>query len=353
MAIEIVPFEEKHMPAVRHFAERVWRRPTSNAFYRWRYERPHFHSAYLALSEGKCLAMECAIRRPYRIGAETVEFLEVFDWFALPELRNAGQGVRVMQRFMRDADPLLLVGGTSDTQGLLPRLKWQIVGQADRWVLPLGAQRLAEGIRARLQLPAPAARVLARAALARPGRTPRRRAVPEGAAAFPVAEPGPELFELYRGDLGYGTVATWTPEILRWLICGFAGIGHFIPIYFEVNAELRGWALLRILRSSRGTDAEIIDLFAPSPDADLYTWMVSEVATVAASFAPGALGACTSCSVAQEAFRRNNFVRTQSYPIQLWWPTRGVLPTPMSLGSNTGDTAIVPLPEKWWGDTPG
>jgi hypothetical protein len=63
--------------------------------------------------------MECAIARPYRFGDERVDVLEVFDWYCLPELRNSGLGVRVMQALMKEG-PCLLVGGSPDTRGLMP-----------------------------------------------------------------------------------------------------------------------------------------------------------------------------------------------------------------------------------------
>ncbi len=166
MATEIVALTREHMPALRRFAEKVWHRPRSDAFYRWRYEDPAFHVAYLALRDGEC-AMECAIRRPYRVGDEVVDFLEVFDWYALPELRNAGLGVRVMQRLMREPHPLLLVGGTPDTQALLPRLKWDVTLREARRA-PRGSTQRSE----RRSRRSPASRRASR----RAGSAPPRRA---------------------------------------------------------------------------------------------------------------------------------------------------------------------------------
>ncbi|RIL01576.1 MAG: hypothetical protein DCC71_17495, partial [Proteobacteria bacterium] len=166
MATEIVPLTPELTGPLRRFAERVWTRPRSDSFYRWRYEELPLHRTWLALRDGEVLAMECAFARPYRVGDEVVEFLEVFDWYCLPELRNSGLGVRVQQRLMKES-PCLLVGGSPDTQGLLPRLKFKIAGEAGRFVLPLGADRLARAIGQRVPaLPATLARVAARAALA-------------------------------------------------------------------------------------------------------------------------------------------------------------------------------------------
>jgi hypothetical protein len=344
---EIVPLTPALLPALLRFAERVWQRPDRPEYRTWRYEEPAFHSAFVAMRDGECLAAESAFRHPYRVGDEVVEFLEVFDWFSLPELRNAGLGVRIMQRFMKEPEPLLLLGGTADTQGLLPRLGWKVVDRATRWILPLGVDRTAAAL-ARRGVPRPLADVAAPIALWASGRRPRRRRAPPGGRAIAVAMPGAELFALQRGPLGYGTAPIWSPELLRWLVAGFAGIGHFVPIEFFAGDALRGFALLRIYPAAAGgRDAEVVDLFAPAPDADLYDWMLAEVVAIAAGFGAGGVGLHASCPAIVEAVRRHRFVAAGSSPIQVWWPGRETLPGPILLGSNTGDSPILPLVSSW------
>lgn len=350
MPIEILPLTPDLQPALMRFAERVWTRPRSRDFARWRYEEPSFHRAFLAMRDGECLAMESAFQRPYRVGDEIVEFLEVFDWFCLPELRNSGLGVRVMQRYMKEPNPLLLVGGTADTQGLLPRLKWQIVGRASRWTLPIGLPHIANALQRRTRLPYGATRAAAPLVRRLAGWRPRRRFAPPGGRVVPVALPGAELFELQRQPGGYGTVPLWTPELLRWLLAGFAGIGRHLPFYFVRDGLLRGFALLRIFPTDDGCDAEILDLFAPDPDPDLYAWMLAELVSVAAGFAAASVSTTATCPAILAAIRRLRFVELPSNPIQVWWPGREKLPEPISIGSNTGDEPILPIPKNWWGD---
>lgn len=353
MATEIVRLTPEWMPALRRFAERVWKRPRSDSFYRWRYEESaSFHDVRLAIRDGECLAMEAAIRRPWRVGDEVVEIGEVFDWFALPEYRNAGLGVRVMQALMKEPHPLLLIGGSPDTQSLLPRLKWQVVATAERYVLPLGSARLAAALSEKLRAPAGVAELAARVSLLRPGQRPRRRCVPRGGRAIAIAGVGEEVRELYARASPYRTVPLWPRALLRWLIAGFPAAGHFVPIYFARGDSLVGWALLRVHAGSPGCDAEILECFAPEPDCELYTWMVSETATIAAAFAPGRLGAQTTCPLLATALRRNRFALSRTNPVQVWWPGREGLPMPMAAGSNTNDSAILSMPERWWPDPP-
>ena len=61
MATEIVPLSPALMGSLRRFAERVWTRPRSDAYYRWRYESLPMHKAWVAVRDGEILAMEAAL----------------------------------------------------------------------------------------------------------------------------------------------------------------------------------------------------------------------------------------------------------------------------------------------------
>jgi hypothetical protein len=348
MAVEIVELTAERMPALRRFAERVWTRPRSDAYYQWRYQQLPLHRTWLVQRDGEVLAMECALQRPYRIAGEVVEFLEVFDWFCLPELRNSGLGVRVQQRLMKEL-PCLLVGGSPDTQGLLPRLGFAVVGSASRFVLPVGAGRLAPAIARRIPaLPAALTRLAARSVLARPGRRPRPRRVPPRGRAVAVASVGAEIHALYAGASHYSALPLWPDALLRWLLAGHPSLGHFLPLYFAVGEALVGWSLTRIYPTADGCDAELLECFAPRPSADLYTWMLSETATRVAGLEAGLIGASTSCPLLCEALARNGFVHTRENPVQVHWPGRKLPAGPLSIGSNSGDAALVPFAERWF-----
>lgn len=348
VATQIVPFTPELRPALLRFAERVWTRPRTPEFARWRYDEPSFHRAFLAMRDGECLAMESAFRHPYRVGDEIVEFLEVFDWFCLPELRNSGLGVRIMQRYMQEPNPLLLVGGTADTRGLLPRLKWQIVGRVSRWFLPIGLDQMAGSLERRARVPRVAARAAAPLVRTLAGWRPRRRFAPPGGRVVPVALPGEELFRLQASPSTYRTVPLWTPELLRWLLAGFAGIGRYLPFYFVRDGALCGFALLRIRPTETGCEAVVIDLFAPTPDVDLYAWMLSELVVVSNGFAASSVSVSATCPIVESALRRLRFRELDADPIQLWWPGHEGLPEPVSMGANTGDSPILPIPQRWY-----
>jgi len=349
VATEIVELRPDLLPALRRFAERVWVRPRSDAFYRWRYESLPLHRAWLAMRDGEVLAMEAAFERPYRFGDAIEPVLEVFDWFCLPDLRNSGLGIRVMQRLMQER-ACLLVGGSADTRGLLPRLKWQIVTEAKRYALPLGVERLAAAVQRRTRVPAALAQVAARALLARPGVRPRPRAVPKSARVVAVAGVGDEVQALYRGPIGYDALPLWPSELLRWMLDGHPSVGHFVPLYFAEGERLRGWTLTRIYGAPHGCDAELVECFAPEPSEELYTWMVSETALRAAAFRPGLLGANTPCPHLQAALERNGFVASGTNPVQLWRPGHPPFAGRALIGANSGDSSLVPFAERWFDD---
>jgi hypothetical protein len=343
---EIVAFAPELLPAVRRFAEKTWERPRTEVFYRWRYLDPPFLRGFLAMRDGECLAMEFAICRPWRVGDEEVDLLEVFDWYCLPELRNSGLGVRVMQRLMREKEPLMLLGGSEDTRALLPRLGWRDVALGRRFVLALGGDRVLAALESRFRLPRPAGRLAL--GMARPWLRPRRRRAPPDGRVVAVAGAGDEIADLYRGRAGYGTFPLWSDAQLRWLVAGFAGAGHFVPLYFARGETLVGFALLRVYPTGGGADGELVELFAPAPDASLYTWMISEVSLRAAGFGVGVLGANTTCPTIATALRHNRFLELGSYPMWLWSEGRRDLPGPILVGSNTGDTPFAPYAGRWW-----
>ena len=107
---------------------------------------------------------------------------------------------------------------------------------------------------------------------------------------------------------------------------------------------------MRIYATAQGCDAELVECFAPRPDVDLYTWMVSEIATRVAAFSPGLLGACTPCPLLGDALVRNHFVQTSNNPVQLWWPGHALPPGPVAIGANSGDSSLVPFAERWFDD---
>jgi Acetyltransferase (GNAT) family len=345
---EIVAFAPEHLAAVARFSEATWTRPRSEAYLRWRYLEPPFHRAYLALREGRCLAMVTAFRRPYRTDGEDVTICDAFDWYCLPELRNSGLGVRLMQRMMRDPEPVIVTGGTADTRAFLPRLGFRSLAEVGRYLVPLGAGFAADALRRRYGLPRTLGRLLF--PLASPRLGARRHGPPAEGRVIPVAALGPEALAIDPRPGGTGCVPIWTPELLRWLLAGFPGMGHFLPLYFAVGERLAGWGLLRTFQTPSGTGACLLDLRAAPADHGLYPWMLWEAARRAAALGAGFLAAGTTCPALEAAFRRSGLRRVDGAPIHFYSSTRRILVEPLIFGSHWGDEPLVPYPSHWWQD---
>lgn len=345
MSTEIIAFEPEHLPLVAQFARAVWPRPRSDAWLRWRYLDHPSQRAWLAVREGRCLAMMTAFLRPYASGAQEIVVTDSFDWYCLPELRNSGLGVRIMQRAMKDAEPVVVTGGTPDTRAFLPRMGFQTAAEVQRFVLALAPERTADAL-ARRGVPRSLGLLAFRAA--QPFLAPRRRAVPRGARVLAVASVGPEALAIDPRPDGRGSAPIWTSAYLHWLGSGFPGIGHYLPLYFTIADELVGWALLRFFDTSLGSEVALLDLRARTPDAALYTWMVSEVAVRAAADAPGFLTAGTTCPELAAGLRRNHFRPVGSAPIHWYAKQHLSLEAPIVFGSHWGDEPLVPYPTHWW-----
>ncbi len=95
--------------------------------------------------------------------------------------------------------------------------------------------------------------------------------------------------------------------------------GTYRFLTFIVEGRPRGWAMTRTHATERGLEASIVEMFAPRPDAALYTWMVSEAATSLMDDRPCRLHARASCPLLQAALLANRFrmVAPES-PIHVW-----------------------------------
>ena len=345
---EIVAFrpEHQHLELVARFSERVWQRPRSDAFLRWRYVEHPDHRAYLALREGECIAMVGAFRRPYRVGARSIVVADSFDWYSLPELRGSGLGVRLLQRLMKDGEPVIVTGGTADTRDLLPRMRFQIPDTVLRFGALLGAERAAELIAARTRMP----RALGRIAfgVSRPLLAPRVRLAPSGGTVEPVKELGDDALAIDPRPGGRGSAPVWTREYLAWLMASRPAMGRYVPFVFRVSGALVGWALLAQL-PGRGRTRRRADR-RPRERAERRPLHVDGLGDRGAR-ARGGLGllsAGTSCPHVAAALRANRFHAFTPAPIHYFAQDGTALEAPVVFGAHWGDEPILPYPTSEW-----
>ncbi len=342
---ELIEFRPEHLELVARFSARVWRRPRSVEFLRWRYSEHPDHRAYLAVREGECIAMVGAFRRPYRMGERTIPVADSFDWYSLPDLRGSGLGVRLLQRLMKDPEPVIVTGGTDDTRNLLPRMRFQIPDTVQRFGTLLGGARAAQLIATRTRLP----RALARLAFlaSRPLLAPRVRLAPPGARVDEVAKLGEEALAIDPRPGRRGTAPIWTPAYLAWLAAASPRMGRFTPLEFRAEGALVGWALLRSYDAPGGRDFALLDVRAKTPGDAIYTWMISEIAVRARDAGCALLSAGTSCPHVAAGFRANRFQSFTPAPIHYYAQDGAAPDAPVVFGSHWGDEPILPYPESW------
>ena len=340
----IVVYGPEHHDAIARFSTNVWQRPTDDAFLTWRYAACEtFHHAYLAMQDRECLATVSAFEKTYRINGEPIQVLEGFDWYSLPELQTSGIGIEVMEALQRQPHPVVGIGGTEEAVALRQRLGWRRIGEATSYMLPLaGAGELVSD---RLKVP----RSLADLGMAAAGNLwfqPRRRQRPSGGEARQVPEIGTDIAQLYEGETGYRAIQVANPAYIAWLVDCYPAMGNYLPFRFEIDGELRGWALGRLVDTDEGRIASLLDCFAPRPTPELYTWMISEVLLTLAESNPALVRAATTCPILSEALKNNRFRPWKAMAIDCWskepvFPSEDLL-----LGLDTADEAFLPYPSR-------
>jgi len=346
--VRIVPFAPDLLPAVQGFCERYWSRPRTKAYYDWRYLRSQpFSRMFLALQNDDCLGMLFALRKQYRVGGRPTACLEVFDWHCLPGLRGSGIGIRLMRAMMRQPEPVISVGGTADVLAMLPLMKWEAIGVARRYELPVSGDVLADRLQRRVGLPSALSRV-ALGVMSVGYYAPRRRRIPGTGRVVWIEAPGDEIGQLYRDETGYGFVQEPGSEVLRWMTDGsWSGTYRFLT--FLLEGRLRGWAMTRTHATEQGLEASIVEIFAPRPDVALYTWMVSEAATSLMADRPLWLHARASCPLLQSALLANRFRATASdSPIHVWPKGVGDRAASLHITLNHSDAPLLPYASGKW-----
>jgi Acetyltransferase (GNAT) domain len=351
LAVDIVEFSPGHLVAAERLWERMYARPRGDAFYRWSLLNAPGHRALVAMEGDECVAMLRAFDRDYRLDGRRVTCRETFDWLCAPEHRRVALGLRVMRTAMSEWAPLVNVGGTEDTLGVLPALRWAEIGAATYHSLPLGRDVLGGAGAARMRLVPPRARGAALSVASALWFRPRRAPAPAGGEVVPVASVGEEVLDLYEGDTGYGALRVPDVDHLRWLIAGHPSAGQFAACYFTVRGALRGWGLTRAYTTGRALEAALVDVYAPRPTPDLYAWMVSELVVRLAGHSPSAVRAQATCPTLQSALRRLRFLRSGTVPVFFWSRDPGP-PPPLHFTFAAQDGPMLPYPERWPYDEP-
>ena len=351
MGVAVVPFEAHLLAAVRRLMDDAFPRPRAEAYHRWALLGDPGHRAWVVMDGERCVAVLRAFARPYRLAGRRTTCLETFDWYSSPEARRSAAGLLVMRAAMDEPEPLVNVGGTEDSLALLPRLGWRTIDEAISYVLPLAGGALTDEQTARLGPLAPAGR----AALGVAGRAwfgrGRATAPPQGRVEE-LAAPGEEVVALAEGDAHHATMPLPDPPHLRWLAEGAEAVGRFRSLLFRVGGAPAGWGMTRVNDGPDGTEASLVEVYAPQPDPAVLRWMVAELVDLVRPERPVHVRAQATSPALAEALRGQRFVRAHGRPVQVWAPDglAGTAPTHFTM--TTQDFPLLPYAERWGAQPP-
>ncbi|MGQ0652028.1 MAG: hypothetical protein ACT4P4_07145 [Betaproteobacteria bacterium] len=304
---------EHNFDAFRRLAEHAWRRPTSPQYYRWRYFEAPALTTLLALEGEQCLATISWFERAYRSGERALSCVEPFDWYALPESRRSGAGLRLMKLVQKAGKPILGFGGSDHTRRILPNLGFRPVGEAALFVLPLtGAYVLRNA-----PLPRLARRVLGRAATAAVSLWFRAPAADTGFEAHRVPRIDASMAAI-GGPAGFASVPD--PAYYDWVEKGAAcGAGQYIPVEVLYEGRRAAWGIGRLFRHSGLLHAAIVELRLARADAALAAAAVRGMTRILARSGADNVRAWSQLPLLSEAYRRAGFRMTSARAQAMVW----------------------------------
>lgn len=340
--LTIQEFNQADLPAVRTFVEKTWSRPKSDDFYRWRYLDCPNAIGLLAKHRGEVLAMLWAFRQTYLLKGTKTECLELVDWATLPEWTKTGVGVLLMKKIMERPEPLIVVGGSQDTQNLLPRLNWRKLGDVNGFLLPLGGKRIGKHIGNRLKgLKWPFQTF--HSVFLKPWFKIQKKGRPAGIQVEKKEKMGYEVARLYqnrRDDISIPSCDT-----INWLLKAPSEMGIYQLLHFSFDDQLKGWSLTRMRETALGPEVSILDVFMTEELRGHLPWVVDEVVLNVPGAELDTIVAATNSKALCHAFRKNRFLPYKEFPFMMWRKEKSadlVIPT---VGNNTSDIPLLPYPQ--------
>lgn len=338
--MKLEPLGARNLGAFRQFVEQVWKRPKSDAYYRWRYFEAPRLSTLVAMHGERCVAAICAFERQYHSGQARVACLEPFDWFTLPEMRSTAVGLRLMKRLQASGMPVLGLGGSPQTLQLLPRLGFQTVAQATQFVLPLTAAYILRNRR----LPALARRAVVPVldGLAAAWFTPARRRCMARFEFRPTPRIDAQLAAI-DGPGGFRSVPE--PRFFDWLQDGAAvgaGTGEYLPLVVAERGTPVAWSVGRLYRAGGLCRGVILDVRLRRGDDELAESTIRGMARLLARSGADDVRALTTSATLCAAYRKAGFrAGGETAPAMVWTGGRALALDAVSM-SGIADAAFLP-----------
>lgn len=273
----------------------------------WKYDepRPDWPSSrsYAWMEDGEIAAHACLCPVTYRVGDREVKASYLIDWAA--GRRSPGAGVLLLRKLASSFQVLLAIGGSTDTQQILPRLGYRLAGEIAIFVRVVRPWRqfrtdpFPRGWKAPLRL----ARNLFWSRAPAPS-------IPPNETCAPISE-----FDSSYAPLLRSGSTERTPELMNyWLRCPGAAMSAFL---LKGHDGVSGWFVL----SRVGGVMRIADLRIRSSDPEQWRSAYAFATQAALADEQGCeLIAAASAPLAQNALRRNGFRLHHTEPVYLLDP---------------------------------
>jgi hypothetical protein len=345
MALSLTQLDETNREAFEallvHAWKQTWGAELARALVRWRYyDRPSGGGTWLAVNDGRCVAMLDSYVRPYLLDGRRILVREGCDWYCLPKYRPLGLGIRLMRKMMAAPEPMISIGGSDATISLLPRLGWTRLPDVQNYFLPIKARGLAGAV---LRSRWPTAEVYATAIprfipIQRPRQSPAPTIgvarVAEWRPGTPAAPPLPQ----------YGGLVQLLDQADRdWIAQMPSSVARVVGLSFFLDDALVGFSWSQIEPTVTGLDGRIVHLQAAHPAQAIMDWMVAETTSRLAAQDVGIIRCLASNPAKVAALRKAAFLLRRPSP-SYWWPQAGVpAPSATDVGYLRADDSV-PFP---------
>lgn len=316
--------------------EQTWPVDVHREITQWRYhQQPAGHITWVACVNGECVAMLDSRVRPYLLYNRRVMIRETADWYAMPEHRRYGLGLTMLSKLRSYPEPVLVIGGSNMTRGILGRLRWRELPQVQSYVLPVTARGLTANM---LRLKRPQHESLARLVWHRlPCRAPRLLPAPPGLADVQLLT-GHEWHPL-PVDASSNLVGLMEQDHWEWLARMPACFATQLGMVFRLDGAVVGFCLAQLEPSATGLDGRIVHLQAGQSDVRTLGWIVSSAARALADRGAAFIRCYVSTQEKIAAMKAAGFFLSKPVPCY-WWARPGYeVPATVDVDYLRGDDA--------------
>lgn len=319
-----------------------WDKEFQQEFLAWRYARRTDGETLIAMSGSKCVGLIDTFIRRYRVGGREVLVREPCDWYCQPG--NRGVGMRLMKFLIAQGEPLLGVGLPKTAIAIASRLNWAHLLDAQDFILPITARRLAAALVRKARLgDGSATRYIPRGIRLRPSSAWTKHRVVDGVVEdlAPHDWSGEDWRDGQDGD-GYALAPVVTRSYVQWLASAPTSLGNVFCLAFRVKGALMGLSICRIEASKVGRKARLIHLQSSAPNVKTLRWMIAENVHRASQLHAESIFCRSSCPTTNAALASLRFRSAANDAVMVGFKDMPIPSGPVNVTFLRGDDAMIP-----------